>query len=111
MRKVGLAQPLTDPVEGIFIAEFEQGDIRDVLFRVACNMNLEGIVSKRLDRAYAGKCAHWIKVKNPRAPGVQQSPGISPGDSVPKISRWMATRRDQCPIIIWFLVISCWLHI
>jgi hypothetical protein len=24
-------------------AEFEQGDIGDVLFRVACNMGLEGI--------------------------------------------------------------------
>jgi ATP-dependent DNA ligase len=33
------------------IADPEQRDIRDVLFRVACNMNLEGIVSKRLDRA------------------------------------------------------------
>jgi hypothetical protein len=31
--------------------------------------HLEGIVSKRLDRAYgAGKCKHWIKVKNPTHP-------------------------------------------
>jgi ATP-dependent DNA ligase len=30
-------------------------------------MGLKGIVSKRLDRAYgAGKCAHWVKIKNPR---------------------------------------------
>jgi bifunctional non-homologous end joining protein LigD len=28
-------------------------------------MGLEGIVSKRLDRAYgAGRCKYWIKVKN-----------------------------------------------
>jgi ATP-dependent DNA ligase len=33
--------------DGIFIAEYEQRDIGDVLFRVACNMGLEGIVSKR----------------------------------------------------------------
>jgi hypothetical protein len=32
-------------------------------------MGLEGIVSKRLDRAYgAGKCKHWVKVKNPAHP-------------------------------------------
>jgi bifunctional non-homologous end joining protein LigD len=66
IRKVGLAQLLSDPVDGIFIAEYEQGDIGDTLFRVACNMGLEGIVSKHLDRAYgAGRCAHWIKIKNP----------------------------------------------
>jgi bifunctional non-homologous end joining protein LigD len=47
------------PVGAIFIAEYEQGDIGDVLFRVASNMGLEGIVSKRLNRAYgAGKCKH-----------------------------------------------------
>jgi bifunctional non-homologous end joining protein LigD len=50
-------------------AEFEQGDIGDVLFRVACNMGLEGIVSKRLHRAQsAGKCNHRVKIKNPTRP-------------------------------------------
>jgi ATP-dependent DNA ligase len=30
---------------------------------------IQGIVSKRLDRAYgAGKCAHWVKIKNPAHP-------------------------------------------
>jgi hypothetical protein len=29
-------------------------------------MGLEGLVSKRRDRAYrGGQCAHWIKIKNP----------------------------------------------
>jgi bifunctional non-homologous end joining protein LigD len=61
MRKAGLAQLLSDPVDGIFIAEYERGDIGDVLFRVACK-GLEGIVSKRLDRAYgAGRCKHRVK--------------------------------------------------
>jgi len=59
LRKVGLAQLLSDRVDGMFIAEYEQGDIGDVLFRVACNMNPEAIVSKHLDRAYgAGRCKH-----------------------------------------------------
>jgi bifunctional non-homologous end joining protein LigD len=32
-------------------------------------MRFEGIVSKRLDRAYgAGQCRHWVKVKNPAHP-------------------------------------------
>jgi bifunctional non-homologous end joining protein LigD len=65
MRKANLARLLKRRVDGIFIAEYERGDIGDVLFRVACNMGLEGIVSKRLDRAYgAGRCSHWIKIKN-----------------------------------------------
>jgi len=65
LRKGALAGLLSDPVDGIFIAEYEQGEIGDVLFRVACNMNLEGIVSKRLDYGYcAGRCKHWLKVKN-----------------------------------------------
>jgi bifunctional non-homologous end joining protein LigD len=69
MRKAGLAQLLADRVDGIFIAEYERGDIGDTLFRVACNMGLEGIVSKHLDRAYGGgRCKHWVKVKNPAHP-------------------------------------------
>jgi ATP-dependent DNA ligase len=37
--------------------------------KVACNMGLEGIVSKRLDHGYcAGRCRHWVKVKNPTHP-------------------------------------------
>jgi bifunctional non-homologous end joining protein LigD len=69
MRKVALAQLLADQVDGIFIAEYERGDIGGTLFRVACNMGLEGIVSKHLDRPYgAGRCRHWIKVKNQAHP-------------------------------------------
>jgi bifunctional non-homologous end joining protein LigD len=65
LRKASLARLLKRRVDGIFIAEYEQGDVGDVLFRVACNMGLEGIVSKRLDRAYGtGKCNHWLKIKN-----------------------------------------------
>jgi bifunctional non-homologous end joining protein LigD len=68
LREANLARLLKRRVDGIFIAEYEQGG-GDVLFRVACNMNLEGIVSKRLDRAYgAGRCKHWVKVKNPAHP-------------------------------------------
>ena len=44
---------------------FERGEIGPDLFRAACNMGLEGMVSKRADRPYcAGRSKDWIKVKN-----------------------------------------------
>jgi ATP-dependent DNA ligase len=34
---------------------------------------LEGLVSKRRDRAYRGcRCAHWIKIKNPQSPAMKR---------------------------------------
>jgi hypothetical protein len=46
-------------------AQFEQGEIGPDLFRAACNMGLEGLVSKRRDRRYRGdRSKDWIKVKN-----------------------------------------------
>ena len=36
-----------------------------IFFRAACQMGLEGLVSKRRDRPYqTGRSKHWIKVKN-----------------------------------------------
>jgi len=43
------------------------------LFRHACLMGLEGMVSKRRDRPYrAGRSPDWIKVKNRRHPSLQR---------------------------------------
>jgi len=65
MRKTNLARLLARRPEGIFVAPFEQGEIGPDLFQAACKMGLEGLVSKRRDRPYrAGRCPHWIKVKN-----------------------------------------------
>ena len=45
--------------EGIFVSDFEQGEIGPDLFRAACKFGLEGIVSKRRDRPYrAGQADH-----------------------------------------------------
>jgi len=68
-RKTNLARLLKRRILGVFIAEYEEGEIGRDLFRVACNMDLEGIVSKHRDRAYIpGKCRHWVKTKNPSHP-------------------------------------------
>ena len=56
--------------DGIFINPFEIGAIGPDLFRAACNLGLEGLVSKRSDRPYrGGRSTHWIKVKNCAHPG------------------------------------------
>ena len=37
-----------------------------IVFEKACEMNLEGIVSKRLGGAHwSGRVRNWLKVKNP----------------------------------------------
>jgi bifunctional non-homologous end joining protein LigD len=68
MRKANLARLLARRSEGIFLAPFETGEIGPDLFRAACNMGLEGLVSKRRDRPYrAGRSPYWVKVKNPKS--------------------------------------------
>jgi bifunctional non-homologous end joining protein LigD len=45
----------------------------DVVFRHACRMGLEGIVSKRLGSRYvSGRTRDWLKFKNPAAPAVKR---------------------------------------
>jgi ATP-dependent DNA ligase len=46
----------------------------DVVFRHACKLGLEGIVSKRLGSPYrSGRSRHWVKSKNAAAPAVVSS--------------------------------------
>lgn len=71
IRKANLARLLARRSDGIFIAPFELGEIGPDLFRAACGMGLEGLVSKRRDRPYpAGRSPHWAKVKNPASPAM-----------------------------------------
>jgi bifunctional non-homologous end joining protein LigD len=45
----------------------------DIVFRHACKMGLEGIVSKRLGSRYvSGRSRDWLKFKNPAAPAVKR---------------------------------------
>lgn len=69
MRKANLSRLLARRVDGIFLSDFEQGEIGPDLFRAACNMGLEGLVSKRGDSAYrAGRSPNWVK--NPKHPAM-----------------------------------------
>jgi len=62
MRKTNLARLLARRVDGIHLAPFEQGEIGPELFRHACLMGLEGLVSKHRDRPYRpGRSPHWVK--------------------------------------------------
>jgi hypothetical protein len=60
---------LRGPQAGIVVNEVFEGD-GDVPFAHVCKLGCEGIVSKRLGSSYrSGRSPHWVKVKNPRAPG------------------------------------------
>ena len=67
MRKASLARLLARRVDEIFLSDFEQGEIGPDLFRHACLMGLEGLVSKHRESSYrGGRYDRWIKVKNRR---------------------------------------------
>jgi bifunctional non-homologous end joining protein LigD len=68
VRKATLASLLSRTRQGLCLNEIEYEDSAEV-FAHACQMGLEGIVSKRKDSRYvSGRSPHWIKSKNPQAP-------------------------------------------
>ena len=73
MRKANLERLLARRPEGIFINPFERGEIGPDLFRAACQMGLESLVSKRRDRPYqADRSKHWVKIKNRKHPAMDR---------------------------------------
>jgi ATP-dependent DNA ligase len=73
LRKTNLQRLLRGRSEGIHAAPYERGEIGPDLFRHACMMGLEGLLSKHADRGYtAGRCAHWIKNKNTKHPAYRR---------------------------------------
>ena len=72
MRKATLASLLRPRLPGL---QFNQHLTHpgDIVFRHACAMGLEGIVSKRLGSRYrSGRTTDWLKFKNPEAPAVKR---------------------------------------
>jgi bifunctional non-homologous end joining protein LigD len=71
-RKATLASLLRGSMPGLRLNEHLTPP-GDVVFRHACKMGLEGIVSKRLGSRYrSGRSADWLKFKNPEAPAVKR---------------------------------------
>jgi bifunctional non-homologous end joining protein LigD len=67
-RKRKLAKLVRRPQLGIVLNEHYEGD-GEIIFKHACRLGCEGIVSKRLGSLYrSGRSRHWLKVKNPNAP-------------------------------------------
>jgi bifunctional non-homologous end joining protein LigD len=66
-RKHRLSGLLRLPHEGIALNEHFSGE-GATIYKHACALGCEGIVSKRLGSPYrAGRSAHWLKIKNPAA--------------------------------------------
>jgi ATP-dependent DNA ligase len=71
-RKAALAKLLRRPLDGVVFNDHYGGD-GAIVYRHACALGCEGIVSKRLGSPYRGGRADcWIKVKNPAAPAVKR---------------------------------------
>jgi bifunctional non-homologous end joining protein LigD len=72
-RKARLARLLARAPIGIVFNEHTDHD-GAVVFRHACKLGLEGIVSKRVSAPYrSGPSRDWIKVKNPESPAMRRA--------------------------------------
>ena len=71
-RKRSLAKLLRNPHNGIALNQHYEAD-GVAVFKSACALGCEGIVSKRLGSPYrSGRTDHWLKIKNPRAPAASR---------------------------------------
>jgi len=70
-RKDLLAKLLKGSHLSIVLNEHFEEEDGAAVYRAACQLGCEGIVSKRLGSPYRpGRSPHWVKVKNPKAPAV-----------------------------------------
>ena len=73
VRKATLASVLRKARPGVQLNEHMEHDDGAIVFRHACKLGFEGIVSKRLGSPYrSGRSRDWLKMKNPSAPAVKQ---------------------------------------
>jgi bifunctional non-homologous end joining protein LigD len=71
VRKATLASAVAKAGAGIRFNEHL--DFDEAVFRHACKMGLEGIVSKRKDSPYkSGRSPDWLKMKNPACAAVKR---------------------------------------
>ena len=73
IRKATLPSVLREARPGLVLNEHLEHEDGDIVFRHACQLGFEGIVSKRLGSRYrSGRSPDWLKVKNPEAPSVKR---------------------------------------
>jgi ATP-dependent DNA ligase len=93
-RKALLAKLLRGAHLSITLNEYFEED-GALVFDAACQLGCEGIVSKRLGSTYrSGRVAHWIKVKNPKAPAVKREAEEDWGRRRPARG-WIPVRRTH----------------
>jgi bifunctional non-homologous end joining protein LigD len=64
-RRAALSRLLGDGVEAILFSEALEAE-GAIVFAKACELGLEGIVSKRAGSLYrSGRCRNWLRTKNP----------------------------------------------
>jgi bifunctional non-homologous end joining protein LigD len=72
-RKATLRIALAGVRDGIELNDYMEHHDAELVFRNACKLGFEGIVSKRKDSPYrSGRSPDWIKLKNPKAPAVKR---------------------------------------
>jgi bifunctional non-homologous end joining protein LigD len=92
-RKELLAELLSGPQLSLVFNECYDED-GAIVFREACKLACEGIVSKRLGSSYrSGRVQHWVKIKNPAAPAVKREAEEDWGNK-----RWSHARRRALPL-------------
>ena len=73
VRKATLISVLAKAVSGVRLNEHMECDDGEMVFRHACKLGLEGIVSKRKDSLYrSGRSPDWLKSKNPTCEAVRR---------------------------------------
>jgi bifunctional non-homologous end joining protein LigD len=73
VRKATLASVLAKAGPGLRLNEHIEHDDGEMVFRHACKLGLEGIVSKRKDSPYrSGRSPDWLKSKNPACAAVRR---------------------------------------
>jgi bifunctional non-homologous end joining protein LigD len=72
VRKATLASTLAKASDGIRLNDHIEDD-GPTVFKHACKLGLEGIVSKRKDSPYrSGRSSDWLKSKNPACAAVKR---------------------------------------
>jgi bifunctional non-homologous end joining protein LigD len=73
IRKATLANIVARVSHGIWFNDHIEEEDGETVFRHACKLGLEGIVSKRKGSPYrSGRSPDWLKMKNSDAPAVKR---------------------------------------